>query len=80
MKIISRMNDVNNIKVELQNLLKERAEHFPFMANFWKIEAYEQGETTPPLEFGRFNARLNISISFYKPLSRIIDFSKLEGE
>jgi len=74
------MNDVDIAKIALQKLLKEKAEHFPFIAQYWNIEIYEQDQTISPLEFGCFFSRLNVSIQFYKPFSRIIDFSKLESE
>lgn len=73
------MNDNEKVIEELRKLIKDRAEDFPFMANFWTIEVFEQDDSPPTLEFGQFNAKLNVSNPFYKPFSRMIDFYKLEG-
>lgn len=69
------------IKAEVQKMIKDNPESFPFIAQFWDIHVEELDKPEPKyLEFGKYNSKLINSYPFYKPFSKIIDLHKIKDE
>ncbi|UOX34309.1 hypothetical protein LXD69_02045 [Flavobacterium sediminilitoris] len=73
------MNDKEKLKEEIRVSLKNDANKFPFIAQFWEIEIYGKNNIeTNPINFGHYKTKTHTSTYFYKAISKIIDFSKLD--
>lgn len=72
--------DFNPIKEEIAN----RPEAYPFIAHFWKfhIESCDKTDVQKPVysHYGRFTTVSYLSTSFYKYISKLFDFNKIENE
>ena len=67
-------------ELNLLKLIKKRPEAFPLLAKFWEVSEAENNinKHEPFVYFGHFNTKDVHSYPFYKPFSKIIDFSKLD--
>ncbi|WP_459212006.1 hypothetical protein [Aquimarina rhabdastrellae] len=68
------------IKKEVLEYIKNNPKEYPFIARFWdvKIEEHKPSkEEIIAVKFGHFNTHAPYSIPFYKPISKIVDLSKL---
>ncbi|NHN26124.1 hypothetical protein FIA58_010590 [Flavobacterium jejuense] len=69
------------LKKKISEILKKDSDKFPFIAQLWEMEIYEKNlnheKIEKDLNYGHFNTKSYKSTYFYKPISKIIDFSKL---
>ena len=73
------MDEKDKIKQELQQLIRNNPESFPYIAQFWEIQIEELNKPEPNyLEFGKYNSKLLNSYPFYKPYSKLVNLSKLD--
>lgn len=73
------MNTKENIIDYFQNDFKENPESYPFIAQFWNVEAMEkENKTYKGINYGHFNTSAIQPLPIYKPISKIIDFSTLD--
>ncbi|WP_300486457.1 hypothetical protein [Flavobacterium sp.] len=68
---------MNNHKENLLRDLKNHPEKYPFIAKYWDIELISKKQNHS-IEFGHFGTKATNAVPFYKPLSKIIDLSKLQ--
>ncbi len=69
----------NQIKKDVLTHIKEHPKEYPFISRFWDVEIDEiqTSVTESYIDFGHFNTQSTHSSPFYKPISKIIDLSKL---
>jgi len=68
------------IRKDLKELLKESPQDFPFLAQYYEFQIDKlKTSELKYLEFGKYNSISLFSKTFYRPISRIIDFSKIEN-
>lgn len=73
------MKDSEKLKQDLINDIKENPEKYPFIAQFWEINIINKTTVKQSLvEFGHYQTSDFNSYPFYKPFSKIIDFSKID--
>lgn len=65
---------------DLKNNIEQNPEQYPFVAQFWDISIQDNKllEEKYLVTFGHLGTKSSHSYSFYKPLSKIIDFSKID--
>jgi hypothetical protein len=72
------MNEKEIIKSELKQLIERNPESFPFIAQYWEIKIKDKTTLEHKwLELGKYNSKQSNSNPFYKPISRMIDLSKI---
>jgi hypothetical protein len=73
------IDEKEKMKQELQQLIKDNPESFPYIAQFWDIHVEDANKKDPNyLEFGKYNSKLLNTFPFYKPYSKLIDLSILD--
>lgn len=74
------IEDFNPIKEEIAN----HPETYPFIAHFWKfhIESPNKKDDAKPIysNYGQFTTVSYLSNPFYKYISKLFDFNKIENE
>ena len=67
------------LKNHLKNLIDNNLEDLPFYATKWSLEIKNNKETfSENVKFGHYETEEFVSYPFYKPFSKIIDFSKID--
>ncbi|VXB10438.1 conserved hypothetical protein [Flavobacterium sp. 9AF] len=69
------------LKDQIIKVLAKDAEKLPFIAQLWEIEIYDslnKSNDENYINFGHYETNSYNSTVFYKPISKIIDFSKLD--
>lgn len=68
----------HTLKSDFERHIKENPELYPFISNFWQIDVNKLDKKNDfPVKFGHFQTESSHSTPFYKPFSKIIDFSKI---
>jgi hypothetical protein len=72
------MEEKDKIIQDLKNHIKQNPEQYPFIAQFWDINIQDNISNNNFITFGHFGTKSYHSYPFYKPFSKIIDFSKID--
>lgn len=61
--------------------LEESANLYPFISKFWEINVLDKKKNIDnTINFGHYGTKNTNSYPFFKPFSKIVDFSKLDNE
>ncbi len=75
------MKEENN---PIEREISSHPEAYPFIAHYWKfhVEPIREKEEMPPIayNYGKFSMRDYRSTPFYKTISKLFDFKKIENE
>ena len=72
------MNNDKQLESAFIDFLKENASGLPYIAQNWEIKKTERPNINiSKNEYGHYKTNSKNSIPFYKPISKIIDISKL---
>jgi hypothetical protein len=76
------MNSDEITKSDLLRFIEEQYEFLPITSKLYSIIEDSGTDNTQHklLKFGKFQSIMQTSISFYKPICRIIDINKFEKE
>ena len=71
--------NIKELKLDLQKDINDNPQLYPFISIFWEIDLInelEKNKNQLEINFGHFETNSNVSISFYKPISKIINLSE----